>query len=456
MSATESLTSAGISDIVNGLKGQDRIDLSPQVEKLGLEELEKLPTDLVVVTGFAEITSLGNTYETGIREMFGDTAIQVFPTVEDETRIAAHVDFNPEDHFSTHDLKRISPFSAMMQVIAREAASHAGILGEDGKLDPRFDRDRVGTSIGSGVGQAFNVINAQEFIESGQRLPTFEALRILPEQPNSRVASSLGLGGWGSNPTEACASGLSSIAEADLLIRSGQNSIMLAGGFEDVLSENPEVSIQSFEALTALSDKSDKPKEAMRPYDRDRDGFVMASGGGVLVLEGIESALKRGATIYATILGAGKSMDGDKSFTNLNPESVATVILKTLQAEGDEFYPVDAIFAHATATKAGDAGEINALRNVFGDELLDIPITAIKSMHGHLLGGAGAINAISAIRALHDGTIPPTINLDNREEQFEDLDIVTEARKADPRTALALAYGFGGLNAAVLFGKYHS
>lgn len=348
-----------------------------------------------------------------------------------------------------------------MLVVAREAALRAGIVNKNGKLNPEFNRDEVGTNIATGFGQALNVIDSYEILRRGGRLSTYEGLKVFPEQSNSGVAQGLSLSGWGSNSSEACASGKSSIAEAELLIRSGRARVMFAGGFEDVFSGpsaeahgHPEAPIGIFSALTALSERNDSPQSAMRPFDEDRDGFVMASGGGVLVLESIESALERGATIYATVLGAQKGMDGGDS-TNMDTGRVARLILKTLKVRGGEgFYPVDAIFAHATSTPTGDRNEIEAFRRAFGDLLPSIPITAIKSIHGHLLGGAGAINAISAVRSLYEGIIPPTINLSKRGKEFEDLDIVTDARRSNPQTILTVAYGFGGYNAAVHFGRY--
>lgn len=438
-----------------------RIDLSKQARELGVE-LEDRPSEMVVVTGFAALTPLGNTEETRRRELLGDTAVDVFDTGIERTRIAAHTIFDPEEHgFDRRDLMRTSKFAAMMQVVAREAAQMAGILDENGKLRPDINRDLVGVNTASGFSHALNAIDVYNARREGRRIPTWEGLRVFPEQPNAGITQAIGLSGWGGNSSEACASGLSSIADANLLIRSGKNRIMISGGGEDVFSGpsnedlgHPEIAMGVFAALTAVSKRNDDPKRAMRPFDRDRDGFVMGSGGAALVLESIESARQRGATIYARIVSAEKGMDGDTP-TNVDSDRVARLIIKTLKdRDGEGYYPVDAIFAHATSTKAGDLQEAQSLRKALEHYLPQIPVTAIKSVHGHLLGGAGAINAIAAIRSLCEGEIPPTINLENRAEEFADLDIVTKLRKTDIQTALALAYGFGGFDAAVLFEKW--
>jgi 3-oxoacyl-[acyl-carrier-protein] synthase II len=345
----------------------------------------------------------------------------------------------------------------MMQTVAREAALHSGVLGQDGKLDPRFHRDQVGTTISTSVGQMGNIIGTYNRLERGERIHTTEILRVLPEQSNATVAQNLKISGWGSNSQEACATGLSSVADATLLIRSGKNRVMFAGGFEDTLSDGfAREAIGLFSPLGgALSTRNETPQTAMSPYDRDRDGFVMASGGGVLVLESLESALERGATIYATVLNAEKAMDGSDNPTLLDPDRVARLLLKTLKVEGEDgFYLPDAIFTHATATRGGDAAEIDAMRKALGKYLPDIPISAIKSMHGHLLGGAGAVAAVAAVRSIHEGIIQPTINLVNRGEEFMDLNIPTQAIRTNPQIIGVNAFGFGGFDASVVIGNY--
>lgn len=449
---------------VEQLRGGRRIDLSRQARELGVE-FEERPSELVAVVGFAELTSFGKTLATAQAELEGRSGTTVFKQDPDAPynphapRVAAQALFDPTEHFDRRELLRTPTITAMNLVIAREAARMAGIVTEEGILLPSLvsRRNKIAVSMPSGMGPALGAIDTYLDIQNGKRTTSYEGLRIFPEQPTAKAAMDLKVGGWTSNSSEACATGLSSIADAWLRIRSGVNDIEIAGGSEDALSVHPEILARVFGAIRAISNNENDPEHASKPFNINRTGFVPASGGGALVLERLDSAIARGVNIYAVILSARKGMDGDHP-TNMNTDRIADVMLQTLKdRNGEGFYGVDAIFAHATATGEGDPREIEALRKVFGDQLSSIPITAIKSMHGHLLGGAGVINAISAIRALHGGIIPPTINLTDSEIMPEaaGLDIVTKARKVELQTALALAYGFGGYNAAVLFARYN-
>ncbi|PJC28726.1 hypothetical protein CO053_03075, partial [Candidatus Shapirobacteria bacterium CG_4_9_14_0_2_um_filter_40_11] len=230
----------------------------------------------------------------------------------------------------------------------------------------------------------------------------------------------------------------------------------VAGGLEDILSAYPEASIGMFAAMrSVLSTRNDEPEKASRPFDKDRDGFVLGAGGGAVVIEALDHALERGAPILAEILGFNKSMDGSDP-TNLNKKIVAGTILKALYNQRTkEFYEVDSIFAHATSTNQGDQAEAELLKMIFGDSLKNIPIAAIKSNMGHLAGGAGAVNVIAAINALNSGKIPPILNLENPSQEFEGLFFVRgKPLEKDIKTALVLAYGFGGHNAVMLLGRY--
>ncbi|KKP80827.1 MAG: 3-oxoacyl-[acyl-carrier-protein] synthase 2 [Candidatus Levybacteria bacterium GW2011_GWB1_35_5] len=444
--------------------GFRRIDLSRQAKELGVE-FEERPSDLVAVVGFGEVTPFGPTSETAQAELEGRSGTTLFKHEYPDNpnphapKVAAQALFDPRAHFDRRELLRTPTITAMNLVVAREAAKMAGLLTEEGILLPSLAsrRNRIAVSMPSGVGPALGSIDTFLKIQKGERTTAFEGLRIFPEQPTASAARDLKVGGWTSNSSEACATGLSSIADAWLRIRSGVNDIEIAGGSEDALSVHPEILAEVFGAIGAISTDDNDPRHASKPFNIHRAGFVPASGAGAIVLERLDSAIARGANIYAVILSARKGMDGDHP-TNMNTDRIADVILQTLKdRNGEGFYGVDAIFAHATATLEGDPREIEALRKVFGDKLAGIPITAIKSMYGHLLGGAGVINAISAIRALHGGIIPPTINLTDSEimPQAADLDIVTKARIVDIQTALAVAYGFGGYNAAVLFARYN-
>ena len=450
---------------------QKTLDLSQQVQALGGLP-QDTPTNTVVITGYAELTPLGNTEQTAAGELHGNSGAKKYDVQNFRTNIAAPVDFHPEDYFSEKELRGVSHIGAMGIVLAREAGRMAHIIDENGKLVASIDPRKAGCTISSGIGAATTAIDIYTKIHwkknpQTQEMETqdpkvgsslispFAGLQLFPEETVGDIEAALGLQGWSNNSAEACATGLSSVVDAYQLIKSGKNDIVFAGGVEDTLSQHGEVGIGVFAAMRGpLSARNDEPEKASRPFDKDRDGFVLAAGGGVIILESLESALKRNTPIHAVILNAEKGSDGG-SPTNLNTKRVAQLILKTLQKQKDIFYPVDAIFAHATSTKSGDAAEIETLRLVFGDHLKDIPITALKSMHGHLAGGAGAINIISAIRAITKGFVPYILNLDNPDEQFKDLYLVREKPLyADFMTALVLAYGFHGKDAAVILGRY--
>ncbi|MBU4015948.1 beta-ketoacyl-[acyl-carrier-protein] synthase family protein [Patescibacteria group bacterium] len=453
---------------------QSAVDLSVNLKELNTYSRD-VPSDAVAITGYAELTSLGNTRETEEGELIGKSGTMKYEVNNFRSNIAAPTKFNAKEYFSEKELGRMSGIGAMGIVLSREAGKMAGVIGTDGKLLGNFDARRAGCTVSTGIGACTKMVDVYLKIhwkvneKTGKLEPTdprvgsslvspFAGLQLFPEELGGDIEAELGLQGWGMNSSEACATGLSSIVDAYHLIKTGKNSIVFAGGIEDTLSEHPELSIGVFSAMRGpLSARNDTPEKASRPFDKDRDGFVLASGGGVVVLERLDSAIARKATIYAVILGAEKGSDGYSS-TNLNNNRVAQLILKTVELPTDEglIYPIDAIFAHATATKSGDAAEIKALRTALGTEYLKkIPITAIKSMHGHLAGGAGAVNTISAVRAIEKGFIPPIINLDNVDEPFKDLNLIRgSALKGDFSTALVLAYGFHGKDAALLIAKY--
>ncbi len=450
------------------------VDLTDKIKELNIQSGDK-PSDTVVITGYAQLTPLGNTTETEKAEFAGISGTKKYDVKNFRSNIAGPINFRPEDHFSEKELRGLSRIGALGIVLAKEAGKMALVLDDTGKLKNDFDPLKAGCTVSTGIGAHSKMVDVYvkihwktdpntgkmqpaDPVEGSRLLSPFIGLQLFPEELGGDIEASLGLQGWGINSAEACATGLSSITDAYHLIKTGKNDIVFAGGIEDVISERPDLSIGVFAAMRGpLSSRNDEPEKASRPFDRDRDGFVLSAGGGVIVLERLDSALARKAPIYAVVLSAEKGSDG-YSPTNLETNRVAKLILKTLKLpeEKNLTYPIDAIFAHATATKAGDLAEITTLRTALGDDYLNkIPITAIKSMHGHLAGGAGAVNAISAIRAIEKGFIPPIVNLDNIDEPFKDLNLVKgKALKGNFNTALVLAYGFHGKDAIVLLGKY--
>ena len=431
-------------------------------------ELENRPAERLVITGMAALTPLGNTEQTLEGLNSGESGVKELDVKNFAVSIAAPVEFNPEAHFSKKEMKGRSPLNAMAVVIAREAMKNAGLLGEDGKLQKDIDRRQAASWMASAFGSVHHIIDVYNQIhkkdEAGNENPRLNSgrisprkgLEIFPEELNGQVAIDLGVSGWGGSSVEACATGLSNIIEAARIIKGGQAKVAVAGGLEDILSAYPEASIGMFAAMrSVLSTRNDEPKKASRPFDKDRDGFVLGAGGGAVVIEALDHALERGAPILAEILGFNKSMDGSDP-TNLNKKIVAGTILKALYNQRTkEFYEVDSIFAHATSTNQGDQAEAELLKMIFGDSLKNIPIAAIKSNMGHLAGGAGAVNVIAAINALNSGKIPPILNLENPSQEFEGLFFVRgKPLEKDIKTALVLAYGFGGHNAVMLLGRY--
>ncbi len=446
---------------------QPEADLLQRAQELGAK-LTVTPAERIVITGFAQITSLGNTEETWQGLLEGRSGVVSYPDANNSfVKIASPVKFSPEEYFDVKQLKGLSPLNAMAIVIAKEAARNAGLIGEDGVLKPAINRREIGSWVGSGIGSTQHLIDVykithkdgdsrEEMEKNSRQVPPTKGLEIFPEELNAGITRALGISGWGGSSVEACATGLSNPVEAAEKIRSGILKGAFAGGFENPLEAYPEVGIGIFAGMRiVLSKRNYGPELASRPFDKDRDGFVLGAGGGIVVMEEYEHAKKHDAPILAEVLDFRKSMDGGESATSLDVDNVARTILEALWDEKHKrFYEVDAIFTHATSTKEGDLAEANVFRRVFGDKLKDIPIAAIKSNLGHLVAGAGVVNMIGAINALREGKIPHIINLENPDPEVEDLLFVRgKPLERDIKTALVLAYGFGGHNAVMVLGK---
>lgn len=439
-----------------------------RARQLGVE-LENRPAERIAIIGVSAITPLGNTEQTLEGLYNGRSGVKALDVGNFAVSIAAPAEFNPEKYFSKKEMRETSIPNAMAIVLAREAMKKAGLLDENGKLRKDINKRQVASWMASAIGSAplivdvFNKIHKknedgnEDPVTNSRYIPIRTSLQIFPQEFNGGVAKDLGISGWGGSSIEACATGLANIVEAADKIKTGKAKIVVAGGLEDILSEpqHPEISIGMFAAMrSVLSTRNSEPERASRPFDRDRDGFVLGTGGAAIVLADYEYALKIGVPILGEVLGFIKSMDGYDP-TNLDKENVAGTILRALYNERKkEFYDVDAIFAHATSTIDGDAAEVAVLRMVFGEDLKDIPIAAIKSNLGHLAGGAGAINFLAALNALRTGKIPHILNLDNPGPEFTDLNFVRgKPLVRDIKTALVLAYGFSGYNAVMLLGK---
>jgi 3-oxoacyl-[acyl-carrier-protein] synthase II len=410
----------------------------------------------VVITGLGTVSPLGNdvasTWQGVVAGRSGIGQITYFDTTDYRTTIAAEArGFKPEAYFSSKDARRMDPFAQYALVAAREALQDAG-LNDDSFVNGLAERTAV--IIGSGIGGMSTVtdqIRALDAKGPGKVSPFFIPM-ILPESAASMVAIEHGLKGPNMAVTSACATSANAIGETAQMIREGRADVGLAGGSEAAVIE---VAVAGFCAMRALSTRNDDPEHASRPFDRERDGFVMGEGAGVLVLEELEHALARGATIHGELLGYG-SNDDAYHITAPDPDGAgATACMRlALQSAGLAPEGIDYINAHGTSTVLNDATETIAIKRVFGAHAYRMPISSTKSVTGHLLGAAGALEAILTIRALETGIVPPTMNLENPDPAC-DLDYVpNQARETPIRRALSNSFGFGGHNVSLIFGKY--
>jgi 3-oxoacyl-[acyl-carrier-protein] synthase II len=366
-------------------------------------------------------------------------------------RIAAQVpDFDPKNYMDAKEARRISRASQFAVAAAREALADAGISVTE------HNRDRIGAMIADGSSSAIDTEQAVETIitRGSAKVNPFYITLSLPNMPSCQVSIQLGLTGYNTTIATACAASTQSIGEAANVLLRGDADVMLAGGAEAPIAR---LSLASFGAARTLSVRNDDPTAASRPFDVDRDGFVLGEGAGVLVLERLSDAKKRGATIVAEVVGYGSTSDA-YHVTSPHPEGrgAARAMQMAIARAGLTPADIDHINAHATSTHVGDIVETLAIKHVFGDRAHQIPITAPKSMIGHLTAAAGAVEAVTTVLTLRDQIIPPTINLHNPDPQC-DLDYVPHtARRARVDVALNNSFGFGGINAVVAFKRWNT
>jgi 3-oxoacyl-[acyl-carrier-protein] synthase II len=410
----------------------------------------------VVVTGMGTLSPLGNdlpsTWQGIVEGKSGVGPVTKFDVSEHKTTIAAEArHFNPEDHFPARDVRRMDSFVQFALVAAREALTDAG-LGPEAFADGRGERTAV--IIGSGIGGMGTVTeqNRVLFERGPNRVSPFLIPMILPESAASMVAIEFGLKGPNMAVTSACATGANAIGEAYRMIQYGMADIGVCGGSEAGVIE---IALAGFGAMRAISVRNDEPERASRPFDRERDGFVIGEGAGVLVLESLEHALARGATIHGELIGY-SSNDDAYHITAPDPDGAgATACMRlALASAGLEPEEIDYVNAHGTSTLLNDATETRAIKEALGKHAYQIPVSSTKSMTGHLLGAAGALEAALTIKALETGIIPPTINLEYPDPDC-DLDYVpNQARRAEIRTALSNSFGFGGHNVCLVFQRW--
>jgi len=357
---------------------------------------------------------------------------------------AATVPAPTSDFLERQEIKRLDPSSQFALIAAREAFADAG--------SPEVVPERLGVDWATGIGGVWTLLDAWDTLrEKGPRrvLPMTVPM-LMPNGPAAAIEMNLGARAFARTVVSACASSTESIANAYEHLTSGLADIVIAGGSEAAVHPLP---MASFAAMQALSKRNDDPAAASRPYDSGRDGFVLGEGAAAIVLETEEHAKARGAKIYAYLVGGAVTSDA-YHITAPDPEgsAAARAMRAAVENAGFALSDVAHVNAHATSTPVGDVAEVKALRRIFGDHLDSIPVTATKSSTGHLLGGAGAIEAIFTVKALQERVIPPTINLENQDPEVT-LDIVTEPRKLPEGDLLAISnsFGFGGHNAVIAF-----
>jgi len=405
----------------------------------------------VVITGMGTVNPLGKTldeYWDGLIE--GRSTARPsdkWSTERLSTKFACEVrGFDPSEYMERKTAGRMARFS-QVAVAASEMAL------ADANLDPKKeDSYRVGVDLGTGIGGFMEMTEGAGAYATKGRVSPLWIPTILPNMAAANVAMQFGLRGHNATMTTACAASTHAIGDAMRVIQHGDADVMLAGGSDCGLCE---VGIYAFDALHALSTRNDAPEKASRPFDRDRDGFVPGEGSGVLVLESLEHAVNRGARIYGEVLGFGFTCD---AFHQVAPDETgrapARAVTQALDEAGIEPSDVDYINAHGTSTQLNDAAETKALKIALGDQAYKIPISSTKSMIGHLLGAAGAVEAIATVLTINRGMIHPTINYENPDPEC-DLDYVPNtARRKEVNFAMSNGFGFGGHNAVVVLGKF--
>ncbi len=404
----------------------------------------------VVVTGFGAVTPLGNsapeTWRAALAGESGIDWIRAFDAGEFPVRVAAEVkDFDPGDAASPKERRKLDRNVLLALAAGREAVGHAGLNG--------FDPHRVGIAFGSAIGGIAGIMQQGDILrERGfERVSPSFIPSVLVDAASGQLAISLGIRGPNYAPVSACATGSHAVGEAAELIKRGDADAMLAGGTEAAIQP---IILAGFVAMRGLAAEDEHPPHASRPFDATRAGFVMGEGACVLVLEELEAARARGATLYAEVLAYGTSNDAHH-MAQPEPEAIGVgeMMRAAIERAGRSPGDVGYINAHGTSTPLGDAAETKAIKDVFGDHAYELAVSSTKSMMGHCFGAAGAIEALMCVLALHEQKLPPTINYQNPDPVC-DLDYVpNEARDAKVDVALSNAMGLGGHNACVLLGR---
>ncbi|MCL6453001.1 MAG: beta-ketoacyl-ACP synthase II [Alicyclobacillus sp.] len=407
----------------------------------------------VVVTGLGVVTPLGSTVSTFWDNLTagksGISLIDELDTTDYPVKIGGVVrDFEPEQYIDKKEIRRLDKFAQFAIGAASQALADAGL-----QITPE-NAERVGVLIGSGIGGIHTLLeNYRILLERGpKRVSPFVVPMMIANIASGQISIMFGAKGPNATPVTACATGSHAIGDAFKIIQRGAADCMIAGGAEAAITD---LALAGFSNAKALSTRNEEPERASRPFDRDRDGFVMAEGAGVMILESLEHATARGARIYAEVIGYGMSADA-YHITAPEPEGAgaAQAMRQAIEDAGIHPEDVDYINAHGTSTDIGDKQETLAIKRVFGEHAYRLAVSSNKSMLGHTLGAAGGVEGVATVLTICKGLLPPTINYETPDPDC-DLDYVpNQARRAEVDIALSNSFGFGGHNAVVAFRKY--
>jgi len=409
----------------------------------------------VVVTGLGALTPIGNNvseyWQSLISGVSGSDFITRIDASKFKTRFACEVkNYNPQEHFDRKEIRKMDLYSQFALIASKEAIADANFD------DKNLNRERVGVIFGSGIGGLNTYEEEVKSFVLGNGTPRFNPF-FIPKMISDMAAGLISIENkfYGPNyaTVSACATSSNAIIDAYNILRLGMADVMITGGAEAAITN---AGLGGFNALRALSTRNDDPKTASRPFDKDRDGFVIGEGAGALVIETLEHAQARGAKIYAEIIGAGMSADA-YHMTAPHPEGkgAALVMKNALQDANLQPQAIDYINVHGTSTPLGDISEIKAIKKVFEEHAYRLNISSTKSMTGHLLGAAGAIEAIASILALQNNIVPPTINHFTDDPEIDNKINLTfkQAQEREINTVISNTFGFGGHNASIIFGK---
>ena len=407
----------------------------------------------VVITGIGLVTPLGIGVESSWAGLCagksGVGEITRFNASIYGTRIAAEVkDFNAEDFMAKKEAKRLESFIAYAIAATRMAIEDSGLVIDDS------NSHRVGALTGCGLGglNMLEITANTVDVKGPNRVSPFFIPMLIGNMAPGMISIIFGAKGPNSSVATACAAGSHAVGDAFEIIKYGKADAMITGGVESVVTRT---CIAGFGAMKALSTRNEDPEKASRPFDRDRDGFVVGEGSGIMILESLDRALERGAKIYAEVVGYGMSGDGyHMTAPPPNGEGAARCMQAALEDAGIQPEQIDYINAHGTSTPLNDLYETRAIKMAFGEAAYKVAISSTKSMTGHLLGGAGGVETVVSALTIHDGIVPPTINFENPGEEC-DLDYVPNtARKMEVTYAMSNSFGFGGTNASLILKKY--